>query len=186
MSKSTITKNALAQSLKCLMLKKAIRKISVQKLTDTCGVTRHTFYNHFHDIYELLGWIFEHEVIDELDECDGLSSWKEGLFRVVQYTLDNKVVCINTCKSLGREHLEMFLFKTFKKELECVIADITVALNVDKAIKEDVAGFFSYAITGQFLEWINMGLKESKESVIKRIERILDGTIVGIMEANSK
>jgi probable dihydroxyacetone kinase regulator len=186
MTKSRVTENALAASLKLLMKQNPINKISVKMVTDTCGVTRHTFYNHFHDIYELLGWIFENEVIDELDEYCSLSNWKNGLFIALQYTLDNKVICFNTCKSLARENLEIFLCKTFEKVLEGVIADITREMNVDEKIKKETAVFFSYAITGQFLEWINKGLKEKKEDIADRVERMLDGTILRIMKVNSK
>lgn len=185
MSTSRVTEKALAGSLKLLMKQNPINKISVKMVTDTCGVTRHTFYNHFHDVYELLGWIFENEVIDELDEYCSLSNWKKGLFIALQYTLDNKAICINTCKSLGREHLEIFLCKTFNKVLEGVITDMTREMNVDEKIKREVAVFFSYAITGEFLEWINNGLKEEKKDVADRIERMLNGTILRIMKINN-
>jgi len=186
MSASIVTENALASSLKSLMKKYPINKISVKMVTDKCGVTRHTFYNHFHDVYDLLEWIFENEVIDELDEYCSLSNWKKGIFIVLKYTLDNKIICSNTCKSLGREHLEMFLTKTFNKVLSGVISDITKDMNVDEKIKNEVSEFFSYAISGEFLHWINSGLKEKEEDIADRIEIMLDGTILRIMKSNSK
>lgn len=186
MSTSLVTKNALANSLKLLMKDTPINKITVNMVTDSCGVTRHTFYNHFHDVYELLGWIFENEVIDELDECCNLSNWKNGIFVVLKYTLNNRIICTNICKSLGREHLEMFLHKTFIKVLNGVIADITKDMNVDEKIKKEVASFFSYAITGEFLQWINNGLKEKTEDIADRIEIMLNGTILRIMKVSSK
>jgi probable dihydroxyacetone kinase regulator len=186
MSKSLVTKNALANSLKSLMQEHLISKITVKMVTDTCGVSRHTFYTHFHDVYELLEWIFENEVIDELDECCNLSSWKNGVILVLQYTLDNKSICTNTCKSLGRELLEVFLQRKFQEVLKGVIQDITKDLNVDEQIKSEVATFFAYAITGEFLRWINCGLKEKKEDIADRIELMLDGTILRIMKNNSK
>ncbi|WP_234122931.1 TetR/AcrR family transcriptional regulator [Clostridium hydrogenum] len=184
MSSSLVTKNALASSLKSLMKEYAINKISVKMVTDKCGVTRHTFYNHFHDVYELLEWIFENEVIDELDEHCSLSNWKEGISIVLQYTLDNKIICTNTCNSLGREHLELFLTKTFNKVLSGVISDITKNMKVDENLKQEVSEFFSYAISGEFLHWINGGLKEKKEDIADRVEIMLDGTILRIMNAN--
>lgn len=55
MSNINITKQALGNALKALMLEKSINKITVRELTAYCGLTRHTFYNHFQDVYELLG-----------------------------------------------------------------------------------------------------------------------------------
>lgn len=185
MSASFVTKNALAQSLKGLMVHNPINKISVKMVTDACGVTRHTFYNYFHDVYELLGWIFENEVVEELDEHRSLPNWKEGLILVLQYTLDNRTICTNTCRSLGREHLEMFLYKTFTTVLTGVIDDISATMNVDQKIKDEMSEFFSYAITGEFLNWIGTGLKEDKEEIADRVGKMLDGTILHIINENA-
>lgn len=185
MSSSFVTRNALAQALKSLMMHYPINKISVKMVTDTCGVTRHTFYNYYHDVYELLGWIFENEVIEELDEHCSLSNWKEGLRIVLQYTIDNKTICINTYKSLGREHLEIFLLKTFLTVLNGVVEEISKDKNIDENIIKEVSNFFSYAITGEFLSWINSGLKEDKEEIACRVGKMLDGTILRILNESS-
>lgn len=184
MSSSLITKNALAGALKSLMLYHPINKISVKMVADSCNLTRHTFYNHFHDVYELLGWIFENEVIEELDEHCSLLKWKEGLLIVLNYTQENKTICISTCKSLGKEHLEMFLCKIFTAVLIGVIEDISRSLNitVEDRVKAEVSEFFSYAITGEFLKWINSGMKEDKADIADRIEKMLDGTILRIIK----
>ncbi len=185
MSASYVTEKALADSLKKLMNMKPVNKITVKMITDDCCLTRHTFYNHFKDIYDLLGWIFENEVIEDLEKYCNLFNWKKGVLMVLQYTLDNKTICLNTFRSLGREHLEIFLYKTFYNVLQGVIKDITQEMNVDEYIKEETADFFSYAISGQFLAWLNNGLKENPKDIADRIEKILDGTILRIMSKNN-
>ena len=60
---SQITKNALAASLKKLLSKKELSKITITNITEECGVNRQTFYYHFKDIYDLLEWIFTNEVV---------------------------------------------------------------------------------------------------------------------------
>lgn len=50
------TKNALEASLKKLMLKKPLDKITIQDLTQDCGISRMAFYYHFKDIYDLVEW----------------------------------------------------------------------------------------------------------------------------------
>ncbi len=185
MSASYITKKALADSLKKLMEVHPVNKITVKMITNDCGLTRHTFYNHFRDIYELLGWIFENEVIEDLEKCCSLSSWKTGVLIVLGYTLNNKTICLNTFRSLGREHLEMFLYKIFYEVLQGVIKDITKNMEVDETLKKETADFFSYGISGQFLTWLNNGLKENPNDIADRVEKLLDGTILGIMNKNN-
>ena len=51
---SSITKKALEHSLKNMLLKKPLDKITIRDLTDDCGISRMAFYYHFQDIYDLV------------------------------------------------------------------------------------------------------------------------------------
>ena len=42
-----ITKKALESSLKKLMLKKPLDKITIRDVTEDCGISRAAFYYHF-------------------------------------------------------------------------------------------------------------------------------------------
>ena len=50
------TKEALEASLKKVMLKKPLDKITIQDITTDCGISRMAFYYHFKDIYDLVEW----------------------------------------------------------------------------------------------------------------------------------
>ena len=54
---SQTTKRALEASLKKLLLEKPLNKITINDITEDCGVNRMTFYYHFKDIYDLVDWI---------------------------------------------------------------------------------------------------------------------------------
>ena len=58
---SNITKRAMAQSLKKILVVKELDKITITDITNDCGINRQTFYYHFKDIYDLLEWIFANE-----------------------------------------------------------------------------------------------------------------------------
>ena len=47
---SQITKRALEASLKKLLTKKPLDKITITDITEDCGINRMTFYYHFKDI----------------------------------------------------------------------------------------------------------------------------------------
>ena len=53
---SQVTKRALEQSLKNLLLKKPLTKITINDIAEDCGINRMTFYYHFKDIYDLVGF----------------------------------------------------------------------------------------------------------------------------------
>ena len=44
---SQVTKRALEQSLKNLLLKKPLNKITINDIANDCGINRMTFYYHF-------------------------------------------------------------------------------------------------------------------------------------------
>ena len=54
---SQVTKRALEQSLKNLLLKKPLTKITINDIAEDCGINRMTFYYHFKDIYDLVEWL---------------------------------------------------------------------------------------------------------------------------------
>ena len=58
---SDITNRALEASLKKMLLKKPVTKITISDITDDCGVNRATFYYHFKDIYDLIEWSCEED-----------------------------------------------------------------------------------------------------------------------------
>jgi AcrR family transcriptional regulator len=59
-----ITKDALAEALRRLMLKRPVDRISVMDIVTLSGYSRKTFYNHFQNKEELLVWIFNEDVLD--------------------------------------------------------------------------------------------------------------------------
>ena len=77
---SNITKRALEQSLKNLLLKKPLTKITISDITADCGMNRMTFYYHFKDIYDLVEWV-----------C--LEDAKRALTKRKPMTLGNKDCC---------------------------------------------------------------------------------------------
>ena len=54
-------KHDLAEALCQLLEAKTLEKITVKDIVARCGVNRQTFYYHFHDVYDLMRWIFERE-----------------------------------------------------------------------------------------------------------------------------
>ena len=55
------TRQAIAESLKHLLLKKPINKITIKDIIEDCHISRMTFYYHFNDIYDLVEWMTEED-----------------------------------------------------------------------------------------------------------------------------
>ena len=69
-SSSQETKRALAASLKKLMNKKPLSKITINEIVQDCGLNRNSFYYHFEDIYALFKWMLEQEAVEVVKQFD--------------------------------------------------------------------------------------------------------------------
>ena len=61
------TKWKLAEALKKLMKEKSLHKITIQDIVEESGLTRHSFYYHFHDICEIIEWICKNTLLEKCD-----------------------------------------------------------------------------------------------------------------------
>ena len=72
-TKMTNTKQAIAESLKHHLLRKPITKITINDITEDCGISRMTFYYHFNDIYDLVEWVCTEEARAALESLPGVT-----------------------------------------------------------------------------------------------------------------
>ena len=87
---SQVTKRALEQSLKNLLLKKPLTKITVGDITEDCGINRMTFYYHFKDIYDLVEWSCLEDAKRALEEKKTYDTWQQGFLQIFKAVQENK------------------------------------------------------------------------------------------------
>ena len=58
---ANFTRRAIMETFISLLEERPLSKITVKDIVDTCGITRNTFYYHFHDIPELVEVIVKEE-----------------------------------------------------------------------------------------------------------------------------
>jgi probable dihydroxyacetone kinase regulator len=172
-----MTKKQLAISLKKLMSQSSLKNITVKDVVADCGVNRQTFYYHFQDIYDLLGWIFRTEALEAIGDYKTHKTWQLGFLKVFQYVEDNKAFCMNTFGSLGREHLEQFLNSITFDLLYGVVEELSTGSNITREDKRFIADFYSYAFAGLLLQWLKTGAKEKPGNIIKKLSTLIEGDI---------
>ncbi|MEK4008831.1 TetR-like C-terminal domain-containing protein [Paenibacillus sp. FSL H3-0333] len=178
MSNSLLTKNALARSLKDLMEELPLNKISVRHLVEDCGVNRQTFYYHFQDIYDLLGWIYKTEAVESIAEYRSYSTWTDGFYRIFCYIENNKAFCCNTLDSLGRTHLDAYLYEVTSDLVMGVINELAAGLDVGTPDKQFIANFYTLAFTGLVIQWMQDEMKEPPEQMIGKLSVLIEGNFL--------
>ncbi|SDX98997.1 probable dihydroxyacetone kinase regulator [Evansella caseinilytica] len=179
---SFYTKQALAGALKDMLSTKSLDRITVIELVETCKLSRQTFYYHFQDIYDLLGWIYKTEALAAINNSRSYETWKQGLMTILEYMEANRALCINTYRSLGKEHLEMFLNQVLNELLGDVIDEIVDTHNISEEDKRFIIRFYSHAFAGSLLDWIRDGLKMPSNMMVDYIERLMEGQFVDLAE----
>lgn len=177
MSTSTMTKKELAASLKKLMEKTPLEKITIKNVVSDCGVNRQTFYYHFQDIYELLGWIYRTEALDAIANYKTYKTWQQGFLKIFQYVAENKAFSMNTFHSLGRDHLDKFLYDVTFELLIGVVNELGDSTEISLEDKKFIADFYSYAFIALLLSWLRAGAEEKPEVVINKLSKLIEGDI---------
>ena len=103
------TKLALEASLKNLLLKKPVDKITITDLTNDCGITRMAFYYHFKDIYDLVEWSCYEDASRALQGKKTYETWQEGLMQIFEAVMENKPFIMNVYHCVDRAQVEKYL-----------------------------------------------------------------------------
>ena len=189
MPDSNITKHAIAAALKELCREKSFDKISIADITSTCGLNRQTFYYHFEDIYGLLRWMLEQDLLSVILSFDLTTDWiyyTEGFARLVDgITLENwdshiavlfetmradKKFYENTVRCTP-DTFGNYLFKVVRALfLEAVEAlDNGTVPDADKAFFAD---FYAYGSCGTVRAWVSAGMKTPPEELARSLKRL--------------
>ena len=81
MNEHDSTRYLFAQSIKDLMAKQSLDKMTVTDIVKHSGMTRQTFYRYFKDKYDLVNWYFEKLADKSFRQIGNSSTLREGLIK---------------------------------------------------------------------------------------------------------
>lgn len=179
---SQITKRALEQSLKNLLLKKPLNKITVSDITEDCGINRMTFYYHFKDIYDLVEWVCLEDAGRALEEKKTHDTWQEGFLQIFNAVRENKPFIVNVYRCVDREQVERYLKPLTDNLLMGVVEEESAGMVVREEDKAFIAKVYSYTFVGLMLDWIRDDMKEDPETLIARFALVIQGTFASALQ----
>ena len=174
---SQITKRALAESLKKLLLEKPLDRITVSDITEDCGVSRMTFYYHFKDVYDLIEWTWLQEAERALDGQKTYDTWQQGFLQIFQLVQENRAFVMNLYHSISREQVERYLYRLTYQLLIGVVEEKSAGMSVRDEDKKFIADFYKYALVGLMLDWIRGGMKGEPQVLIDRLSVLIRGDV---------
>lgn len=173
--KSNQTKKALAEALKQLLTRKPINKITINDITEQCGISRMTFYYHFKDIYDLVEWTLEEATQQIIGENRYADNWQQGFLDLLKEVKDNQKLYMNVYRSMDREAIERYLLKKVEPLLMPVVEKEAAGMGISPEGKRVVAIFYTYAFIGVLLDWISKGMPLTPQQVVTLTAAVVQG-----------
>lgn len=165
-------KKQLAQAMTDRLRTTPLDRITVTDISADCGVNRQTFYYHFSDIYDLLGWYCNSEMEERIRISDENVTWKESMIIMLDYIEKNKALMASLLNSVGHRGFR----RIFIDDIERITLKAVRSYGIDGT--DD--GFFDFCIkfyasaAGQTLENYILGeLKMPPDKIADDMEKIL-------------
>ena len=174
---SQVTKRALEQSLKNLLLKKPLTKITVGDITEDCGINRMTFYYHFKDIYDLVEWSCLEDAKRALEEKKTYDTWQQGFLQIFKAVQENKPFILNVYRCVHREQVEKYLQPLVDQLLLNVINEEAAGITVRDEDKQFIAQVYSYMFIGLMLDWIKDDMREDPQQTVEKLSKLIKGSV---------
>ena len=169
-------------SLKNLLLKKPLDKITINDITEDCGINRMTFYYHFKDIYDLIEWCCVEDAKKALEGKKTYDTWQQGFLQIFEAVLDNKPFILNVYHSVSREQVELYLYKLTYDLLIGVVEEKSAGMNVRDEDKKFIADFYEYAFVGLMLDWVKHDMKGAPHEIIEELSIVMHGNVTSALE----
>lgn len=176
-------KRQLADSLKMLMVKKNLKKITVQEIADGCGANRYTFYYHFKDIYDLLMWMFQEEALSLIKTSENCLTWQEGFRLFLRWITENNSVCKCALNDIGQEALREMFYQETKHLMTLFLADAKGSHQVSDEYLAFLGDLYMAALSGILLEWIHRDLDFSEDQLMSYLRPTMDQIRMSIQQA---
>ena len=180
-----LTKRKLAQALKSRMAKQPFDKITVQELLDDADITRSTFYYHFEDVYDLLKWMFDTELLTLLEKSENCVSWDDGILLFMRYLEENRKVCLCAYNSVGREMLQ----RLFMKNTEAITRRFVNTLAADIPAKPEhvrfITEFYTMALVSTCAQWLKKPEGRTPEDMIALLHVAVRGSVEAALKRSA-
>ena len=176
---TNLTKRALADSLKKLLSRRPMDRITVQDVTDDAAVSRKTFYYHFHDIYELIEWQIDCQAAAIAGNENWLENFDELLDGLFLGMLESRRSVMHLYNSRGWHHIIDYMRRRLSPLLEARARYIVEkeGMMVDEGDIQFVVQIHQIAAYGILVAWIDSGMPGSHPKDLDRFRRLMRGSL---------
>ena len=180
---SKLSQQAMAEAIMELLQDRPLDKITIKDITDHCGLTRNTFYYHFHDVYELLRWIFEEKTSEIMRRYQDDGDWEGGLEETLNYLYENQQMIRHIYESISDELVVRFINEVMMRHAKVIVGREARGMVCSEKAIQIASEIYMSAAINNVITWIQGGMKDTPEHLAQAYNTIFRGTISPMLES---
>ncbi|MGX7107980.1 dihydroxyacetone kinase transcriptional activator DhaS [Facklamia miroungae] len=157
MKERTDTQEIIALAFQELTMTKEIDKISITDIMKQADFRRQTFYDHFDDKYDLVTWIFSHELCHSIQSIRDWKNWEEILWQLLTYLESNsnyyRKIFINEKLDSFKEYFIYSIKNIIQHLVEDYFKEQFLSSGKKQIIKTGI-DFYSYGLSESLYHWV--------------------------------
>lgn len=173
------TKKEIKMSLIRFLQSKPLDNIKVKDIIDDIGISRNTFYYHYHDIYDVLKDIFDSSLQEIYDLKSEKFDWEWAISHMSENAFVKKSIMSNIFKSKYSENIKAYITnavgeaisKRIKYEYELG------GKSIEPYDLKIISTFYKHAITGTFFEWVHNGMVVPPKEFMQKLGQVFPQNI---------
>lgn len=121
----------------------SFHKISVSDIMADCQMRRQTFYYHFIDKFELLGWIYKEETKENIEDFLEYEKWENIFDLLIDYFHENQRFYRKAFKVIEQNSFNQYLFEHTQSLYIKIIDELLTdsQLEIPEESKQTLASF---------------------------------------------
>lgn len=188
MSNSLIVKDAIGNTLKRLTCEQPLSKISVKDITNACNISRNTFYYHFSDKYELIYWMFERDMLENVNCFNDPTKLFESFSNVCKCLFKNKKFYLACFRYVGQNSLYEYILdyycELFKINLTMQYTEVGLTLTETELYL--MARMEAHALVGIISDWVKGGMQDNYMKYFDQIIEVQKSGLMGFSVMNER
>lgn len=180
MNEHDSTRYLFAQSIKDLMAKQSLDKMTVTDIVKHSGMTRQTFYRYFKDKYDLVNWYFDKILLESFEHMGEGETIYEGLVKKFQYIQKEKLFFKMAFKSDDQNCLRDHDF-----ELILAFYSERIQEKSRKPLSEDLKFLLEMYCQGSIymtVQWVFGRVKRTPEELAADLVKAMPEELAGVFE----
>lgn len=169
-------KKVIAGAFYRLLETRSIDKITVKMLIEECGISRQTFYYHFHDIMEVLEWMFLQSAKRLTERSLDAANLDEVLRIHIEFTEKNYQKLRRLMESRKRAQVEEMLVEAVCVYLKELAKHLPAGRNISYADMEVMLRFHACGMVGVLLRYAG-NPETDREELVRQLKLLLSGKI---------